>query len=219
MSIEAKWYSSYEKNQKPPKVHRLLKPDLRDKTIPLRIALGRAVGMAGFRSVQNLNETTTWWWPRRNGDWWAVPQEIIDKADAAYQYAIASAPTDDSGKIDQISIIRLLTAQISELGGITMITDTRISEEYIETLPAKIQARITAALKRRNTCPEIDVYANDWLITELCQPVKAPEAVTVMLRGVPEPLRRAVKAKAAAGGESMQAAIIELMRRWVEGEK
>ena len=43
--------------------------------------------------------------------------------------------------------------------------------------------------------------------------------VTIMLRNVPEPLRRAVKAKAAAEGKSMQGAIIELMRRWVEGEK
>lgn len=218
MSIEAKWYSSYE-GQKPPRVGRLSKDDLTNKTIPYRLALGRAVGMAGYRSVQNLDGTTTWWWPRRNGDWWAVPQEIITKADAAYQYAVASAPADDTGKIDQIGIIRLLAAQISELGGITMITDTRISEEYTETLPAKIQARITAALQRRNTCPEIDVYTNDWLITELCQPIKVPEAVTVMLRGVPEPLRRAVKAKAAAEGKSMQAAVIDLMRRWVEGEK
>jgi len=45
---------------------------------------------------------------------------------------------------------------------------------------------------------------------------EAPAAVTIMLRGVPEPLRRAVKAKAAADGKSMQGAIIELMRRWVE---
>jgi predicted DNA binding CopG/RHH family protein len=37
-----------------------------------------------------------------------------------------------------------------------------------------------------------------------------------MLRGVPEPLRRAVKAKAAAEGISLQVAAIELMRRWVE---
>ena len=44
----------------------------------------------------------------------------------------------------------------------------------------------------------------------------APAAVAIMLRGVPEPLRRAVKAKAAADGKSMQGAIIELMRRWVE---
>jgi hypothetical protein len=43
-----------------------------------------------------------------------------------------------------------------------------------------------------------------------------PAAVTIMLRNVPEPLRRAVKAKAAADGKSMQAAAIELMRRWVE---
>ncbi len=45
---------------------------------------------------------------------------------------------------------------------------------------------------------------------------EAPAAVTIMLRGVPEPLRRAVKSKAAAEGKSMQAAVIELMRRWVE---
>ena len=42
------------------------------------------------------------------------------------------------------------------------------------------------------------------------------KTVTIMLRNVPEPLRRAVKAKTAAEGKSMQAAIIELMRRWVE---
>ena len=41
------------------------------------------------------------------------------------------------------------------------------------------------------------------------------KTVTIMLRGVPEPLRRAVKAKAAAEGKSMQAAIIDLMARWV----
>ena len=43
-----------------------------------------------------------------------------------------------------------------------------------------------------------------------------PAAVTIMLRNVPEPLRRAVKAKAAVEGISLQAAAIELMRRWVE---
>jgi len=45
------------------------------------------------------------------------------------------------------------------------------------------------------------------------------KTVTIMLRNVPEPLRRAVKAKAAVEGISLQAAAIELMRRWVEGEK
>jgi len=42
---------------------------------------------------------------------------------------------------------------------------------------------------------------------------------TIIIRQIPPDLKRAFKAKAAAEGKSMQAAIIELMARWVEGEK
>ena len=45
---------------------------------------------------------------------------------------------------------------------------------------------------------------------------EAPVTTTVMVRKVPAELQRRFKSKCAAEGISLQAAIIELMRRWVE---
>lgn len=42
---------------------------------------------------------------------------------------------------------------------------------------------------------------------------------TIILRNVPEPLRRRLKAMAAKEGKSMQGLVLELITRYVKGEK
>jgi len=167
--MESLWYSCYRGNRAP-KVQKLSRQDLNDKTVPYRLALGMALGLAGYRPVQNLDGTVTWRWPRQTGNWWALPASLIEQIDEAYFAALDSAAGIGTGVATISTLARILNAQIAELGGITMTTDMRIAGR--SAFPKKILERIAAAEASRRDCDDINVYLNDWLIIELSQPVK-----------------------------------------------
>lgn len=175
MSTEALWYSSYH-HGKPPVVRKLSRADLADKTLPYRIAIGRLLGTAGFRSVGNLDGTTTWSWPRRTGQWWALPEAIIDEVGRLHDLAIDEALRIYRERTTNAQAAEVLRVELRGIGGIEMLMDTRITEilepvEAPDPLPPKLRDRVRSLQSRRREAPDDDVPGIDWMLIELCQPI------------------------------------------------
>ncbi|WP_347990030.1 hypothetical protein [Methylomonas sp. AM2-LC] len=181
MTIESIYYNSFRQG-KQPKIQKLSIEDHSDITIPLRLYIGQMMGCAGYRQTNQINKSAQWYWPRRNGNWWLIP-EAINRSINRYIYTEGKSNFLLRSAIgrDNMELWKAAKEELRHIGGIVSIDDDRIAhlinyDKVTETpIPKKLGDRIEFLYARRNVSDcEIEKEILDWMLIEICQPIEQP---------------------------------------------